>query len=249
MLDDGFGTVEKVSDAPLTVRYTIDRGRDLVGRHARHARRPAAGVGGAQRPARRRDARARRAGRDHQRRRARRGGRVRGGVAGARAGASRCRPWTARRSPLVYATPVPDWQVALDVNVPAHVVGQIALGRRGPDRGGRRGLDGDHRRGQGGAELDLRDVAHGVRRRRPRAARRPGGQRRPVRRRRDRAGRARRAGAQRRVRRATAPRRYDRVVVRSDLEPLEQVEALAAGHGRRGRPDGHAGTCSTRWRR
>ena len=33
---------------------------------------------------------------------------------------------------LVYATPVPDWQVALDVNVPAHVVGQTALGVEDP---------------------------------------------------------------------------------------------------------------------
>lgn len=29
---------------------------------------------------------------------------------------------------LTYATPVPDWQVALDVNLPAHVIGQVALG-------------------------------------------------------------------------------------------------------------------------
>ena len=32
------------------------------------------------------------------------------------------------RVTLVYATPVPDWQVALDVNLPAHALGRAALG-------------------------------------------------------------------------------------------------------------------------
>ena len=33
---------------------------------------------------------------------------------------------------LTYATPVADWRVALDVGVPAHVVGQVALGVEDP---------------------------------------------------------------------------------------------------------------------
>ena len=145
MLDDGFGTVEKVSDAPLTVRYTID---------------PAAtwSDGTAVTPA------------DLLLEWAARSGQLddvtpeldaQGGVvnndeldAGVAFAAASPALVQAQQRPtvdgatltLVYATPVPDWQVALDVNVPAHVVGQTALGVEDAG-GGRRGrLDGHRRR-------------------------------------------------------------------------------------------------------
>ncbi len=131
VVDESFGTVEKVSDAPLTVRYTID---------------PAAtwSDGTAVTPA------------DLLLEWAARSGQLddvtpeldaQGGVvnndeldAGVAFAAASPALVQAQQLPavegatltLTYATPVADWQVALDVNLPAHVVGQTALGVEDP---------------------------------------------------------------------------------------------------------------------
>nr|WP_246280677.1 ABC transporter substrate-binding protein [Cellulomonas humilata] len=131
VVDESFGTVEKVSDAPLTVKYTID---------------PAAtwSDGTAVTPA------------DLLLEWAARSGQLddvtpeldaQGGVvnndeldAGVAFAAASPALVQAQQLPtvdgaaltLTYATPVADWQVALDVNLPAHVVGQTALGVEDP---------------------------------------------------------------------------------------------------------------------
>ena len=227
VLDEGFGTVQKVSDAPLTVTYTID---------------PAAtwSDGTAVTPA------------DLLLEWAARSGQLddvtpvldaEGGItnvdeldAGVAFAAASPALVQAQQVPtvagatltLVYATPVPDWQVALDVNLPAHVVGQLALGVEDPaaaaaavstaivteDKAALSSISGAWR-----TDFDADSLAQHVDQ-----AVSTGpyavdvivpGDRVELVRNDEYAG----DGA------AT----YDRVVVRSDLDPLEQVEALAAG--------------------
>ncbi|WP_315095294.1 ABC transporter substrate-binding protein [uncultured Cellulomonas sp.] len=125
--DAGFGTVEKVADAPLTVRYTIDpaatwsdgtpvTAADLLLEWAARS-------GQLDDVAPELDAQGEVVNNDA----------LDAGVAFAAASPALTQ---AQALPvvegatltLVYATPVPDWQVALDVNLPAHVLGQTALG-------------------------------------------------------------------------------------------------------------------------
>ncbi|WP_426594582.1 ABC transporter substrate-binding protein [Cellulomonas sp. McL0617] len=131
VLDPSFGTVEKVSDAPLTVKYTIAKDAtwsdgvpvtpdDLILEWAARSGQlddvtPELDASG---EVTNDDALA-------------------AGVAFAAASPALV---YAEQEPVVsgatvtvtYVTPVPDWQVALDVNVPAHVVGQTALGDEDP---------------------------------------------------------------------------------------------------------------------
>ncbi len=129
---------------------------------------------------------------------------------------------------LTYATPVPDWQVALDVNLPAHVLGQTALGVEDPaaaaaavtkaivdeDKTALSSISGAWR-----TEFDADQLAQHVEEAvttGPYAvdAVEPGGRVELVR-------NDEYQGAH--------PAAYERVVVRSDLDPLAQVDALAAG--------------------
>ncbi|GEL98034.1 ABC transporter substrate-binding protein [Cellulomonas terrae] len=227
VLDEGFGTVEKVSDAPLTVRYTIDPAAtwsdgtpvtpaDLLLEWAARS-------GQLDDVAPELDAQGEITNDDE----------LDAGVAFAAASPALVQ---AQQLPtvdgatltLVYATPVPDWQVALDVNVPAHVVGQSALGVEDPAEAAaavstaivdenkealsaisgawRTDFDADalaqhvdQAVSTGPYAVDL--VVPGERVELVRNDEYDG------------------EGAA----------SFDRVVVRSDLEPLEQVEALAAG--------------------
>ena len=131
VLDEGFGSVEKVSDSPLTVKYTIDPSAtwsdgtpvtpaDLLLEWAARS-------GQLDDVTPELDAQGGITNNDE----------LDAGVAFAAASPALVQ---AQQLPtvdgatltLVYATPVPDWQVALDVNVPAHVVGQTALGVEDP---------------------------------------------------------------------------------------------------------------------
>jgi len=126
--DPSFGTVEKVSDDPLTVRYTISddarwsdgvavTGADLVLEWAARSGAlddvvPELGDDGE----------------------VVNGDALDAGVAFAATSRALVHAQAAPtvddegRVTVVYAQPVPDWQVALDVNVPAHVLGRAALG-------------------------------------------------------------------------------------------------------------------------
>ncbi|WP_162242655.1 ABC transporter substrate-binding protein [Cellulomonas sp. Leaf395] len=227
VFDETFGTVQKVSDSPLTVTYTID---------------PAAtwSDGTAVTPA------------DLLLEWAARSGQLddvtpeldaQGGItnndaldAGVAFAAASPALVQAQQLPtvdgatltLVYATPVPDWQVALDVNVPAHVVGQTSLGVEDPTEAAaavtkaivdedkealssisaawRTDFDADalaqhvdQAVSTGPYAVDV--IVPGERVELVRNDEYEG----------------------------DGAASYDRVVVRSDLEPLEQVEALAAG--------------------
>ncbi|WP_456823244.1 ABC transporter substrate-binding protein [Cellulomonas sp. P5_E12] len=130
--DDGFGTVAKVSDAPLTVTYTIDRSAawsdgvpvttdDLLLEWAARSGQlddvtpeldPQGGITN-------NDA-------------------LDAGVAFAAASpalvhAEQLPTTDGRTFTLTYAVPVADWPTALDVGVPAHVLGQTALGVEDPE--------------------------------------------------------------------------------------------------------------------
>lgn len=227
VFDEGFGTVEKVGDSPLTVKYTIDPSAtwsdgtpvtpaDLLLEWAARSGQlddvsPTIDAEGGITNDDELDA----------------------GVAFAAASPALVQ---AQQVPavdgatltLVYAAPVPDWQVALDVNVPAHVVGQLALGVEDPAEAAaavsaaiaaedkvalsaisaawRTDFDADALAQHvdqavttGPYAVDL--VVPGERVELVRNDEFDG----------------------------TGAAVYDRVVVRSDLEPLEQVEALAAG--------------------
>ena len=126
--DPSFGTVEKVSDDPLTVRYTLSddarwsdgvavTGADLVLEWAARSGAlddvvPELGDDGE----------------------VVNGDALDAGVAFAATSRALVHAQVAPtvddegRVTVVYAQPVPDWQVALDVNVPAHVLGRSALG-------------------------------------------------------------------------------------------------------------------------
>ena len=197
--DEGFGTVEKVSDAPLTVRYTIDPAAtwsdgtavttaDLLLEWAARS-------GQLDDVTPELDAQ---------------GGIVNNDEPSTPAWRSRPRrPRSCRREQLpavegatltlTYATPVADWEVALDVILPAHVVGQVALGVEDPTEAAAAVSRAIAEQDKAALSSISEDLARGLRRRRARAARRPGGLDGAVRGRPDRAGGARRAGPQRRV--------------------------------------------------
>jgi peptide/nickel transport system substrate-binding protein len=227
VLDEGFGTVEKVSDAPLTVKYTIDptatwsdgtavTTADLLLEWAARS-------GQLDDVTPELDAQ---------------GGVVNNdaldaGVAFAAASPALVQ---AQQLPavegatltLTYASPVPDWQVALDVNLPAHVLGQVALGVEDPteaaaavakaiveeDKAALSSISGSWR-----TDFDADALAQHV----DQAVSTgpytidlivPG----------ERVELVRNDKYQ-----GDGAARYERVVVRSDLDPLEEVEALAAG--------------------
>jgi peptide/nickel transport system substrate-binding protein len=225
--DPSVGTVEKVSDSPLTVRYTIDPATtwsdgtpvtpaDLLLEWAARS-------GQLDDVAPELDAQGEIVNTDA----------LDAGVAFAAASPALVQ---AQQLPtidgatltLVYAAPVPDWQVALDLNVPAHVVGQTALGVEDAaaaaaavstaitteDKAALSSISGawrtdfdadalaqhvDQAVSSGPYVLDV--VVPGERVELVRNEKFQG------------EGKA----------------RYERVVVRSDLDPLEEVEALAAG--------------------
>ncbi|MBT0992805.1 hypothetical protein KIN34_00675 [Cellulomonas sp. DKR-3] len=127
---------------------------------------------------------------------------------------------------VVYARPVPDWPVALDVNVPAHVLGRTALGAAtdpaaavtaaidagdtealGAVAHGWRTLFDDDQLGASTADAVTTGpyvVSAVLPDQRVELARNPGY-------------------------RGSRPARFDTVVVRSDLHPLDQAAALADG--------------------
>ena len=239
VLDEGFGTVEKVSDSPLTVKYTIDPSAtwsdgtpvtpaDLLLEWAARS-------GQLDDVTPELDAQGGITNNDE----------LDAGVAFAAASPALVQ---AQQLPtvdgatltLVYATPVPDWQVALDVNVPAHVVGQTALGVEDPteaaaavskaivdeDKAALSSISAAWR-----TDFDADALAQHV----DQAVSTgpyavdvivPG----------ERVELVRNEEYQ-----GDGAASYDRVVVRSDLEPLEQVEALAAGTVDVVAPDGHPG--------
>lgn len=225
--DDGFGTVAKVSDAPLTVTYTIGRKAtwsdgtpvttaDLLLEWAARSGQLDDVVPelDAQGGVTNNDA-------------------LDAGVAFAAASpalvhAEQLPTMDGATFTLTYATPVADWQTALDVGVPAHVIGQTALGVEDPaaaaeavtkaivdqDKAALRSISAAWRTGfdadtlaqhvdqavsTGPYVIDL--IVPGERVELARNDEYDG------------PGKA----------------AYDRIVVRSDLDPLEEVEALDAG--------------------
>ncbi|MBU4214406.1 MAG: ABC transporter substrate-binding protein [Cellulomonas sp.] len=124
--DTSFGTVEKISDAPLTVRYTIAEGAswsdgtpvtgaDLLLEWAARSGQldetvPTLGADGSLADASSLDDLVSFA-----------------ATSPALVHAPATPSFDARSLTLVYDQPVADWQVALDVNLPAHVIGRLAL--------------------------------------------------------------------------------------------------------------------------
>ncbi|GEK22696.1 ABC transporter substrate-binding protein [Cellulomonas xylanilytica] len=227
VLDEGFGTVEKVSDAPLTVRYTIDPSAtwsdgtpvtpaDLLLEWAARS-------GQLDDVTPELDAQGGITNDDE----------LEAGVAfvaasPALAQVQQVPAVEGATLTLVYAAPVADWQVALDVNLPAHVVGQVALGVEDPAEAAAAvsaavvGEDKEALRSISAAwrtDFDADALAQHV----DQAVSTgpyavdvivPGERVELVRN--DEYG-------------GDGAASYDRVVVRTDLEPLAQVEALAAG--------------------
>ncbi|MBO3086460.1 ABC transporter substrate-binding protein [Cellulomonas fengjieae] len=227
VLDEGFGTVEKLADSPLTVRYTI-------------APDAAWSDGTAVTPD------------DLLLEWAARSGQLddvtpeldaQGGItnndaldAGVAFAATSPALVQVQQRPtvegatltLVYAAPVPDWQAALDVNVPAHVVGRSALGVEDATAAAaavsKAIVDEDKAalssvsaawRTQFDADALAQHVDHAVTTG-PYAV--------------DLVVPGERVELVRNEEyRGEQPARYERLVVRSDLDPLEEVEALAAG--------------------
>src|SRR4051794_26584527 len=129
---------------------------------------------------------------------------------------------------VVYATPVPDWQVALDVGVPAHVVGQTALGVEDPVTAATAvtaAITGEDKKALSSIsatwrtqfdadalsqhiDLAVSDGPYAIDRIVP-------GQRVELVRNEKYTG--------------DRPAAYDRIVVRSDVSPLDEVDALSAG--------------------
>ena len=129
---------------------------------------------------------------------------------------------------VTYATPVPDWQVALDVGVPAHVVGQTALGVEDPaaaatavtaaitgeDKKALRSISSTWRT-QFDADalaqhidLAVSDGPYAI----------------------DRIVPGKRVELVRNTKYSgDRPAAYDRIVLRSDVEPLDEVSALSTG--------------------
>uniref|UniRef100_UPI001F26206A ABC transporter substrate-binding protein n=1 Tax=Cellulomonas citrea TaxID=1909423 RepID=UPI001F26206A len=126
--DPSFGTVEKVSDSPLTVRYTLAdgvrwsdgvpvTGADLLLEWAARSGQldeavPTLGSDGSLTDPAALDQQVAFA-----------------ATSPALVHATATPAFDAHSLTLVYDQPVADWQVALDVNLPAHVIGRLALGR------------------------------------------------------------------------------------------------------------------------
>lgn len=126
--DPSFGTVEKVSDSPLTVRYTLAEGvrwsdgvpvsgADLLLEWAARSGQldeavPTLGADGSLTDPVALDQQVAFA-----------------ATSPALVHASATPTFDAHSLTLVYDQPVADWQVALDVNLPAHVIGRLALDR------------------------------------------------------------------------------------------------------------------------